>query len=126
MSNRIKELRELNYWTQKELAIRAQISDQSLVAEYERGAKEPDSKTLKRLAFVFHCSVSYLLGEDKQCSYCQDGEFLIVTNRLKQPSGGGIYIYGNQLRYEDYVQTLAETINYCPMCGRKLGGENDG
>ena len=58
----LRRLREREGWTQKELAQRLGISG-SAISMYERGAREPDFKTLQTVADVFGVSAGSLLDE---------------------------------------------------------------
>lgn len=61
LGSRLKELREEKGMTQKDIAELLGISDVGL-GNYERGVRNPDPDTLKRLSEIFNCSVDYLLG----------------------------------------------------------------
>ena len=61
--NRIRFLRQKSGMKQEELAEKILVSQSSL-SGYENGKFEPDSKTLMKIASVFHVSVDYLLGGD--------------------------------------------------------------
>lgn len=61
MKNRIKELREKEGLTQKQLAKKAGLSNQS-ISFYEANRRKPKIETWKRLADFFGVSVSYLQG----------------------------------------------------------------
>lgn len=61
--NRIRFLRLLKGMKQADLAKKILVSQSSL-SGYESGKFEPDSKTLLKLADLFHVSVDYLLGRD--------------------------------------------------------------
>lgn len=65
--NRIRLLRLKSGMKQAELAEKIMVSQSSL-SGYENGKFEPDSKTLLKIADVFHVSVDYLLGCDSFCS----------------------------------------------------------
>ena len=61
MKNRIKELREKEGLTQKQLAKKAGLSNQS-ISFYEANRRKPKIETWKRLADFFGVSVPYLQG----------------------------------------------------------------
>ncbi len=65
--NRIRSLRQRFGLTQADLAERILVSQSSL-SGYENGKFEPDSKTLLKIADVFHVSVDYLLGSEHACT----------------------------------------------------------
>ncbi|MDE7191727.1 MAG: helix-turn-helix domain-containing protein [Clostridia bacterium] len=66
-NERLKYLRKLKGYTQKELA--AMIScDQSMIARWEKGECEPTASAIKKIAVVFNVSADYLLGLDDEYS----------------------------------------------------------
>ena len=54
---------------------------------------------------------------EKGCEYCKDGAEIEYRFDIR----GGNQLYG----YDGDGCDISVTINFCPMCGRKLG-ENDG
>lgn len=58
---RLKLLREEKYLTQEELGKAFNITD-ATINRYEKGLRQPDTETLKKLADFFNVSVDYLLG----------------------------------------------------------------
>ena len=64
-SSILKDLREAKGLTQDALARELCIS-RSSVGMYEKGAREPDFKTLELIADFFNVSIDYLLGRDKK------------------------------------------------------------
>ncbi len=60
MSNRIKELRKVKGLSQKELANLIGVSV-SAIGMYEQLRRQPDNKTLLKLAKVFDVSIDYLI-----------------------------------------------------------------
>lgn len=74
--NRIKELRKKNKLTQKALAKKVGLSNQS-ISFYELGKREPKIEAWQKLADFFGVSIPYLQGltdienEPKEpCDYC--------------------------------------------------------
>jgi len=59
--NRIKDLREDNDITQKDLAERLNIA-KSTLSGYENGTSEPSFQILFKIADIFHVSLDYILG----------------------------------------------------------------
>ena len=56
------------------------------------------------------------------CKYCEKSELLL--DGMEEL----IYIDNNKLNISNIVNNTinnSQKINYCPMCGRKLGDEND-
>ncbi|MCI3197668.1 helix-turn-helix transcriptional regulator [Bacillus sp. HU-1818] len=58
---RIRRLRENSKLTQKALAEKLNIPHQNL-SNYERGFRQPDYETLKKIANFFEVTTDYLLG----------------------------------------------------------------
>ena len=61
MQLRIRDLREDNDLTQKQVATHL-MCDQSLYSKYERGERPLPLELADRLADFYHVSVDYLLG----------------------------------------------------------------
>ena len=61
MENRIKDLRRKFYMSQKDLAKKLNTT-QSTVSQWENGHYQPDYSAQVYLAYMFRCSVDYLMG----------------------------------------------------------------
>ena len=61
MKNRLKELRQKNNLTLKELGQKVGMANNTL-SQYEAGKREPKLETWKKLADYFNVSVPYLQG----------------------------------------------------------------
>lgn len=59
---RLKQLREENNLSQLDLANKLNMSQQAISA-YEKGAREPDIDTIKKISDFFNVSTDYLLGK---------------------------------------------------------------
>ena len=59
--NRLRELRVSKGWKQADLAAAINAKPQT-VSRYERGDRDIDSSTIRRLCEIFGCSADYLLG----------------------------------------------------------------
>ncbi|QTL96520.1 helix-turn-helix domain-containing protein [Iocasia frigidifontis] len=90
-SNRLRQLREENNMTQKEVADKLGIT-RAAVGLYEQGKRNIDNKTLISLAKIFNVSVDYLLGESSERSpadkikaaLSDDPELLSFWDELKE------------------------------------------
>lgn len=60
-NKRIKEERELNKLTQKELAEKIDVTP-ATIGLYEQGRRTPDYDTLVKIANILDVSIDYLLG----------------------------------------------------------------
>ena len=58
---RIKELRIINKMSQSKLAIKLNIS-QNTLSNWENGKYEPDIKALIKLSEILHSSIDYIVG----------------------------------------------------------------
>ena len=75
----LKNFRQKAELTQAELADKAGIS-RSAVAMYERGEREPDFRTLEKLAAILGVNMSALLGEEK--APAQNGEGSALSEKF--------------------------------------------
>jgi len=64
LPTRVQQLRKENMWTQHELAEKLNLS-RSAIASWETGRREPDLRTMLKLASLFHVSLDYLVGFEK-------------------------------------------------------------
>lgn len=68
LGKRLKELRERHELTQKETAIAINKTPQAY-NYYEKGSREPDIETLKKMADLFTVSIDYLVGHSTSVSH---------------------------------------------------------
>ena len=59
--NRIKLLREEFKMSQKELALKAGVTEGS-ISLYEKGDRKPSYEVLIKLSEIFGCSIDYIIG----------------------------------------------------------------
>lgn len=56
---------------------------------------------------------------EKGCEYCNDGEAMAYgQDSLRR--AGYIYLDGNLLTADLYSDSMAVSVCYCPMCGKRL------
>ena len=87
--SRLKSARLAASLTQRELADRAGVS-QSLVAQIERGEREPGRNALRSLSEALGTTVSWLLGESVPApggDYVQPPELMRIMADAQAPSG---------------------------------------
>lgn len=65
LPDRLKELRQLNHFSQKEVAAKLNISP-SIVSGYETGERTPSTENLLAISYLYKCSTDYLLGKSKE------------------------------------------------------------
>lgn len=78
-SKRLKEIREANDYSRKDLAAALNVSD-TTISNYENANREPDIKTLIQISEYLNASVDYLLGQadviihpnEMEKIYCKD------------------------------------------------------
>ena len=75
-SIRLKELRISKGFTQSELGKKVGVS-QNTFTTWENGSREPNFKTLRKLANVLETTIDYLLGEEEMTVQ------LVFASRLK-------------------------------------------
>lgn len=89
LNENIKTLRKSNGFTQEELANRLNVVRQT-VSKWEKGISVPDAEMLQKIAEIFDCDVSRLLGDSIETIESKDSlveqlsrinEQLVVKNR---------------------------------------------
>ena len=63
LSNKLKDLRQKNKLTQKQVSELLNISP-SIISGYETGERTPSAEVLLSLSYLYKCSTDYLLGKD--------------------------------------------------------------
>lgn len=70
---KIRTLRELNNWTQEDMAEKMDIAPNTY-ARFERGETRLDFNKLQQIAMLFHCKLTDLIDQDKQNLFFQIGD----------------------------------------------------
>ena len=70
---KILTLRELNNWTQEDMAEKMDIAPNTY-ARFERGETRLDFNKLQQIAMLFHCKLIDLIDQDGQPSFFQIGD----------------------------------------------------
>lgn len=65
LGERLKLARENKKWSQEKAAEKVGIT-KSVLSNYERDYRDPDTKTLKRLSDIYEVSTDYLLGKEEK------------------------------------------------------------
>lgn len=63
LPERLKELRQINRLTQKDVAERLGLSP-SIISGYETGERTPSVEIILSLSYLYKCSTDYLLGKE--------------------------------------------------------------
>lgn len=75
LGNRLRQLRKQRKLTQEEVARKIGVA-RTTYAMYEQNSREPDNKTIQKLADYFQVSIDYLLGRETEGEDRQYGMFL--------------------------------------------------
>ena len=105
---KIKELRELNNYTQQELAELLSRKKAS-ICDWEKGRCEPSIYDLVKLADIFNCSVDYLIGNENDYAIIKSSsaptltktqtELLSVFNLLSEEDQHQVIGFAKALAY---------------------------
>ncbi|WP_261780990.1 helix-turn-helix domain-containing protein [Clostridium botulinum] len=133
LGDSIKELREKNKLTLKELADKSGVG-QSTINDIEKGkAQNPKAETLSKLANVFNISVDELLFKkwDEKSNQLKEENELFETGEftspqaamqfiLKQPAIMGFGGFdANKMTDEEIIEFANELLNLLKMLGPK-------
>lgn len=109
-NNRLRYLREKEALTQTNIANALHIG-QSTYNRYERGVREPDHETLKKIADYFHVSLDFLLKHDRPytrkepgidlASFLMEGSYKIFSRTPTQKDRKKLVNLLNALYGED-------------------------
>ncbi|MFT0802991.1 helix-turn-helix transcriptional regulator [Bacillus swezeyi] len=84
LGERLKIARENKKWSQEKAAEKVGIT-KSVLSNYERDYRDPDTKTLKRLSDIYEVSTDYLLGkEEKEKNNDEDNPLFNTINEALQ------------------------------------------
>ena len=132
MKNRIKELRQKNNLTLKELGQKIGMANNT-ISQYETGKREPKLETWQKLADFFGVSVPYLQGftdnnkSNESCDYCDFSK----RDRAAYPLYGAndtflgfVYLENDRTIVVDLMKVgilkTKDQVNGCPNCRRDL------
>ena len=135
MKNRIKQLRQKNHLTLKEVSQKVGMANNTL-SRYETGKREPKLETWQKLADYFNVSVPYLQGftdnykSNGTCDYCDFSK----RDRAAYPLYGAndtflgfVYLENDRTIVVDLMKVgilkTKDQVNGCPNCRRDLRNE---
>lgn len=135
MKNRIKELRQKNNLTLKELGQKVGLATNT-ISRYETGKREPKLETWQKLADYFNVSVPYLQGftdnykSNETCDYCDFSK----RDRAAYPLYGAndtflgfVYLENDRTIVVDLMKVgilkTKDQVNGCPNCRGDLRNE---
>ncbi|MBU5445425.1 helix-turn-helix domain-containing protein [Paenibacillus sp. MSJ-34] len=87
--DRLEKMRKKRKLTQQNMAERLGISRQGY-GYYEKGTREPDLKTLQKIADILNTTTDFLLGRTNDPTTTSD------ANKTNQPSDNFTYFGGNR------------------------------
>lgn len=105
VGDRIRILRERKGLSQKHLAYKLGMPNQSL-SNYERGYREPPADVLKKLADFFEVSVDYLLGRE---SFVYDKN---SPRNLKEFLDNGSFLYDDVVLDEKDIENIRRMVEF--------------
>lgn len=101
VGERIKFLREMNEFTQKDVADRLGV-EPAAISKYELNLREPNVESIKKLSEIFEVSIDYLLGNEVDIS---EQRRIIYKNEKRE----------HQLLTSGEVEYLFEGHDYTPQ-----------
>ena len=109
ISNKLKELRKLNYFKQKDISAMIGISP-SGYANWEQGISEPNLEYLIKLSKIYRVSIDYLLGIENEdfTKLSTSSENPLATNELRILQGYRTLDKSMKKLVEYYIENLIE------------------
>lgn len=119
---RLRELRRKNGYTQSSLAKALGVS-QSTIGNWEAGIRLPNLDTLERITRLFGISVGWFFGEQEAKAELEKAK----RERLNREKGCEYCLDDNcpPLDWKYGLDHIFPDYGFCPMCGRKLKGEDN-
>lgn len=105
--NKLKSLRENNGLLQKELADILNISLSS-ISMYERGERQPDNDTLKKISNYFQVSIDYLLDNTSKNKRDEEFKEKEALKKALQKSG---FMAGDEDLTDEELDRLMKFVN---------------
>lgn len=105
--NKLKSLRENCGLLQKELADILNISLSS-ISMYERGERQPDNETLKKISNYFNVSIDYLLDNSNTNNIDEELKEKEALKKLLQKTG---FMSGDEDLTDEELERLIEFVN---------------
>jgi len=90
IGNKIKEYRELNKMTQKDIAEVLEV-EPGTISKYESGIIEPNIESLKRLAEIFNITVDELIKDEEKFDVIQINVLKILREQKEMGLKGNLY-----------------------------------
>lgn len=116
LGKRLKSEREKRHWSQKFVAEKIGITN-TVLSNYERNYRDPDTETLKKLADLYEVTTDYLLGRSSDPSLTESDEKDIAKRmeRLREDlmkgssDGDGLNFLGEPMS-EEAMESLLQSL----------------
>lgn len=103
---RLKREREKRGWSQKYVAKKIGITN-TVLSNYERDYRDPDTETLKKLADLYEVSIDYLLGRTDEKKNSIEEK---IDKALQLRDGEKIYFYDMEGLSDEDIEMLKKQI----------------
>ena len=90
VGNKIKEYRELNKMTQKDIAEILRV-EPATISKYEAGTIEPSIESLKRLAETFNVTIDELIKDEEKFDVSKINVLEVLREQKEMGSKGNLY-----------------------------------
>ena len=90
IGNKIKEYRELNKMTQKDIAEILEV-EPGTISKYESGMIEPNIESLKRLAETFNITIDELINDEKKFDVSKINVLDVLREQKEMQLEGNLY-----------------------------------
>lgn len=90
IGNKIKEYRELNKMTQKDIAEILEV-EPGTISKYESGMIEPNIESLKRLAETFNITVDELIKDEEKFNVSKINVLEVLREQKEMGLKGNLY-----------------------------------
>lgn len=97
IGNKIKEYRELNKMTQKDIAEILEV-EPGTISKYESGMIEPNIESLKRLAETFNITVDELINDEKKFDVSKINVLDVLREQKEMQLKGNLY-HNTQIKF---------------------------
>lgn len=109
IGEKIKGLRESRGLTQRNLALRLEISN-ATISRIEKNIVIPDLNTINKIANFFNVKTDYLIGKEDNLKTCKCGVKIPVLGTI--PAGIPIEAVENILDFEEITEEMASKGDY--------------
>ena len=117
-STRIKEMRLEKNWTQKDLANKLGLKNETAIANYESGYSVPKDKIKSKMCELFGCTMDYLMGQSNFKTVQEELQDLKDTFSSMgiKPDVIDAVLYNNNDLSEEENKILDKLLEYSSNC----------